>query len=447
MSRKIHVPKYRSDSQGRAFVEHRSIASKSRRMYLGRHGTEESLKRYQKFLARLSNSTCAVPCDRRGLTEVEILIDAYLSKAERHYARPWGRPIYDTNGKRRLDKYGKPILVSSEYSSMALALRPLALMYGDMLAIDFGPRCLTDIQSRLIELEYTRGGINDTISRIKRFFRWCCKQELCQPALYSELLCVGGLYIGQEGVIESEDVSPAPMASIVAVLPFLPPVVAAMIRVQYLCGMRPGETCAMRSCDIDRSKSIWIYYPPRHKTAWRGFSLFKAVPKSAQPIIESVENCNPQSYVFRPVDSAAWANDQRIKNRQPRKTTLYANEAMRVAKEKQLAKRRVKKREPQELYSTNSYRKAIERGFLKAAKAGVTIEYFSPNQLRHAIISDVSRILGQQQAQRYGGHENLKTTEIYTGLQLAELIEITGRLESNADFLSIAERIVAQNRP
>jgi integrase len=138
------------------------------------------------------------------------------------------------------------------------------------------------------------------------------------------------------------------MLDVRLLLSFLSPVIAAMVRVQYLCGMRPGEVCMMRPCYIDRSGDVWIYEPRRHKTAWRGFSQCKAVPNAAQQIIGPLINGDPNAFIFQPKSAADWANSERIKNRQPRKTKRYLSEAARVAREKRLANRRVRKRPPKD---------------------------------------------------------------------------------------------------
>ena len=37
------------------------------------------------------------------------------------------------------------------------------------------------------------------------------------------------------------------------VLPFLPPTLHAMVKLQRLTGMRSGELCVLRTCDVDTS--------------------------------------------------------------------------------------------------------------------------------------------------------------------------------------------------
>ncbi len=44
-------------------------------------------------------------------------------------------------------------------------------------------------------------------------------------------------------------------------LPYLPAVVADMVRFQRLTGARPGEVCQLRPCDVDWSGDVWEYRP------------------------------------------------------------------------------------------------------------------------------------------------------------------------------------------
>lgn len=364
------VPKYRKDSKGLAFVEHRSIPTKTRRLYLGRHGTPESHARYRTFLARLESQSPDIELIRSPhANEIDVLIDAYLTWAEKNYSRPHG--------------------VSSEYTSMVYALEPVSNLFGNCPVSEFGPRSLVAIRTHLIQRKQVRTGINRQLGRIKKFFRWCCEQEIAPPDLHHKLTCVSGLYTGQEGVREAEKKIPASIDSIREIIPFTSPTVAAMMRTQYLCGMRPGEVCIMRRCDLSMDGETWLYYPQRHKTQWRNFSLVKALPKSAQRIVSAAMNCNPLAYIFQP-PKAKHTNSR---------------------------------------YCTASYRRAISYAFDKARKSGVDAKRFSPNQLRYAIITDLSRDFGQQKAQRWAGHDDLDTTNIYDGLNESELIEISAELD------------------
>ena len=51
----------------------------------------------------------------------------------------------------------------------------------------------------------------------------------------------------------------AGQADVEAVIPLVPKRIAAMIRLQALTGMRPGEVIQMKTQDIDRTGKTWIY--------------------------------------------------------------------------------------------------------------------------------------------------------------------------------------------
>ena len=57
------------------------------------------------------------------------------------------------------------------------------------------------------------------------------------------------------------------------------------------------------------------------------------------------------------------------------------------------------------------------------------IPHWTPNQLRHAIATEVSARIGEQASQRYLGHARLETTSIYTAAHERELIEIASQLQ------------------
>lgn len=373
------VPKYRHASNGQAFVQHRSIKNKAHRSYLGKYGTPESLERYQQFIKRLAAGDDLSPA--RPITStptIDTLIDAYTTHAESYYQRADG--------------------VSPEFDSMIYALKPLHDLFGSELASSFGPRSLVAIRTHLAK-SLARTNINRLLPRIKRFWRWCCENEHVDPSLYSKLLCVRGLAKGQDGVRESKKVQPAAEASMFALLPYLSPVVAAMAEIQYRCGMRPSDVCRMRTCDLDMSDDVWLYFPHRHKTEHLDITLIKAIPPTAQKILKPwLEN---EPYCFPPY----------------RRRTPKVN-----------ARRKSRVR-LHDRYSAESYRKAFNHGFTKATKADVAIPYFSPNMLRHAILTYVSEELGKQAAQRWGGHEDIKTTSIYVKARASELVAIAKQLE------------------
>lgn len=409
MARQNKVPAYRRHKgTGYAYVYHRSIQTKDHRLYIGKHGTEDSRQRYRQFLERLAANQGGAelpPID--PVPTINEVVLAWIQYGKAHYRRGDG--------------------LSSQYHAMRRAIRFLTARHGLDLAKSFGPKLLKDLRKSLIP-RYDRSYVNQIVARLQRLFQWASSEELVPPHLYHGLLSVKPLAKGELGAWDKPPVTPADFEQVRDLLPFLSPTVAALVQVQYLCCMRPREACIMRGCDIDRSGDIWLYRPHTHKNEWRGQSLVKAIPKAAQRIIAPfLEGRAPDAYLFSPRDAAAWATDLRRANRPPRTTHLYPSEARRVAKAKRLAIRRHSPIGTH--YKRDSYMQAIEHGIAKAAKAGVTIERFCPRQLRHSMVTYVAKTLGAQPAQRFAGHASLSTTNLYAEIEVSELIDIARQLD------------------
>ena len=58
-----------------------------------------------------------------------------------------------------------------------------------------------------------------------------------------------------------------------------------MVDLQRITGMRPEEVCIMRTGDIDRSGSIWVYRPGSHKTEHHGHDRKVYLGPKAQEIL------------------------------------------------------------------------------------------------------------------------------------------------------------------
>lgn len=402
----MRIPKLRRNGDGRAFVEHKSIPNRSKRMYLGKYGSTEAERQYDLFVNQLTSGVTAdLHSAGGGPYTIGELVDLYLPFAEKHYAED-----------------GEP---TKEFLNMRDALRPLLELFGEQVAGSFGPRALTTLRNHLIRSGLARTTINSRIGRVRRFFKWCCQHEYLPGSVYANLATVDGLRRGQSNVKEAEPVRPVPECDVLAVLPFVAPQVAAMIQAQYLCGMRPGDVVIMRRSDLDMGGDIWLYEPYRHKGDWRGKILVKAVPARAQAILKPFFKPDLDTYLFSPRDADEWHRARRCKPN--RRAPVYPSELRRRAKNR----RRCSKRRIGEHYTTTSYWQAVQRGLEHAAAAGVEIPHWTPNQLRHSISTAIAKMsgLGQQAAQRWLGHAKLDTTSIYTEREVSELIEIARELD------------------
>ncbi|GHT20720.1 hypothetical protein FACS189419_00340 [Planctomycetales bacterium] len=83
-------------------------------------------------------------------------------------------------------------------------------------------------------------------------------------------------------------------------LPFLPPVIADMVRLQLLTGMRPSEVCGMCPGEINKSlfPDRWLYEPAKHKNAWRGKKRTILLGQAAREIIDRNNSTEAEKPVF-----------------------------------------------------------------------------------------------------------------------------------------------------
>jgi integrase len=110
-----------------------------------------------------------------------------------------------------------------------------------------------------------------------------------------------------------------PEAWVDAVLPFVSMQVRAMIELQLFSGARPGEVCAMRTCDLDTSGRVWIYRPGFHKTEHLGRRREIYLGPRAQEVLNPWLRLDTQAYLFQPIE----AEDHRRGER--RKTIAVVN--------------------------------------------------------------------------------------------------------------------------
>lgn len=294
----------------------------------------------------------------------------------------------------------------------------------------------------MIEAGLSRGVINSRIGKIKRVFRWAVSEELAPPSHMHALSTVMGLQKGRTPAREVEPVKPVANEAVDATLPFLPPVVADMVRFQRLTGCRPEEVCLIRPCDVDRTSDVWLYTPDSHKTEHHGRSRIIAVGPRAQDVLRSYLLRDSEAYCFSPTDSE-----------RKRKQELRAKRQTKVQPSQHDRSKRRAKRKPGNRYTPGSYlyavTRACERAFppvaplarrddetIAAWKSRLTAQQqadlkawnvqhrWSPNQLRHAAATEIRRKFGLEGAQVALGHSNADVTQIYAERDLAKAAEI-----------------------
>lgn len=210
------------------------------------------------------------------------------------------------------------------------------------------------------------------------------------------------------------------------------PQVAAMIRLQRITAMRPGELVRMRPCDIDASGDVWVYRPRdeqgRHKHKTDRFGIERLIPLSAacQAILAPLLAGRPErTYLFSPAEAAQWWREH--PDQRSRKTPVYPSELEARRKRKLAAQKRPKRKQPGSHYTQYSYRQAIRHALARARRAGEDVPDWTPYALRHTRITEVEREHGWDAAQAVAGHESLNTTRRYAHERHLRALDLAAR--------------------
>jgi integrase len=305
---------------------------------LGKHGTTESRQEYARVLAEWEANgrrpAALAKTEAEGVSINEVIL-AYLRHAEEYYRHPDGRP-------------------TSEVNNVKLAMRPLKALYGHNPAAAFDSLALAAVRDQMIRDGRCRNRVNKDAARVKRLFRWAASKRLVPDAVHQSLATVDGLRAGRSKARETAPVRPVALDTVEATLPHMTPQVAAMVRLQLLTGMRPGEVIRMRGIDLDTTGEVWVYRPGSdqgpngsHKTAWRGHTRTVLIGPRAQEVLKPWLRLSLTEYLFQPREARAAFDAARKANR---KTPITPSQRARKPK-----------RAPRDRYTPSSYDGAIYR--------------------------------------------------------------------------------------
>jgi integrase len=290
-------------------------------------------------------------------------------------------------------------LPTNEQNNFRQAIAPLLENHSHILAREFGPQGLKAVRQSMINRGWSRKWINLSVGRIKRLFRWAVSEELVPPAVLQGLQAVTGLSRGRTAAREAKPVQPVDDDVVEKTILHVTRHVAGMIRLQRLTGMRPGEVCRIRWCDIETTGEVWVYRPFKHKTAYQGKERAISLGPKAQALLRDFLTDDAAAFLFSPQRSVAEVNARRAATR---KTKYYAS------RQKGQARRVNPKRVPGEKYTVCSYCYAVRRACLKAG-----IEPWHPNQLRHAAGTEIRKRFGLEASQVAMGHSRADVTQVY----------------------------------
>ena len=419
--RKNTVPSYSHHTPtNQAYVRFLDGANRRKTVYLGEYGSVESHKEYARVLSELVAQPPSVlppPDPSQRITEgwaavsVNEVLLAFWRHAEHHYRRADGSQ-------------------TNELAQYRQTFRLVREMYGTTEAGDFGPRALKTLRQKMIDVGWTRKLVNQRVGRVKRVFKWAAAEELIPVTVFQALSALTGLQAGRTEARDTEPVEPVAEEHVRATVPFLQPAVRAMAQVQLLTGMRPGEVCQLRPCDIDTSESVWLFRPLQHKTRHRNKLRVVAIGPKAQAVLASFTPADPTDYYFSPRRVVEHLHAARAA---ARKTPRYKSHCARnVAKRVAAAERK-----PAARYTVTSYGRAVGRAVVRAnvrreemAGAGNSdaVPHWHPNQLRHAHGTAVRHRYGLEAAQVALGHERADVTQVYAEKNVALAVKVAAEM-------------------
>jgi integrase len=417
----IRVPKYRLHKPKGLGV----VRLNGKDIYLGKHGTAESHAEYRRVISewlashQLSVGSPMPAAVAASTLTVNELMLAYLRFAKGYYV-----------------KNGQP---TGEVHNMKDAVKPLVLTHGHISVAEFGPIALKAVRQAMIDADLSRGVVNARVNRIRRVFKWGVENQLVPPAVLQGLQAVTALKRGRSDAREMEAVKPVADAVVEATKQAAPSMLAAMIGLHQLTGMRPGELVVMRTCDIDTTGAVWSYRPSTHKTEHHGRARVISIGPHAQAILRPYLKTEFEAFIFNPQKVM---EERRQTWRAQRVTPLTPSQLNRKLKLRP-------RRSAGTSYTTVTYARAIAYAcdaafphseLAEVRRSTMTPEQrqelrawqiahrWAPNQLRHSAATKLRKQFGIEGAQVVLGHSTAAVTEVYAERDLGKAAEIMARV-------------------
>jgi len=369
--------------------------------YLGKHGTTAAMAKYLELVKRW---------EAGGRQPLEPRPDVEQAKPMRDVFTLWERYL---DASKRYQKHGKP---TSQRAIVRVAVAEFVCRFGDVPAPRYSERHLLQHRDTLEQREsLSRHGINRKMSILIAGLRWAYGRGLISRDGWLGTSAIEPLTRAEAGHRDRKRPKRAvSLEEVERVAACLPRVPAAMLRLQAAIGCRPGEICAMRWADIDKTPvfvgeiTCWTYNVADAKASHHGRATSYALVPKAQKILEDFPPRSPGACIFSPSE-----------------TMLELGESRRSARltppTKQMRDRdSASSRDYAGCYTTATYRQAIERGIQKANQRAAArsrpeehVAPFTPHEVRHGAVTRAAALFGAFAASSFANHASVQTTEGY----------------------------------
>lgn len=264
------VPLMKRHPSGRAYCRWKLNGS-AHEKYFGKWGTPEADVRYRRFGAEwIAGPSVAEAGGKLDLTVTE-LFGQWIG---------WVATEYRKGGR-----------LTSEFGICSAARDRVVPLYGDVPAEQFGPAALRVVRAGMVDAGLSRPTIARYVYRVCRCFSWGAGNSLIPAAIADALAHVEPLRAGRTTAPEATPRSVVSESRIEAVMPHLSPyphrraLLASLIRFQHAVGCRPGEACALRPCDLDRTGDVWLYTVDAGKTMHQERPTLRWIGPRAQAVL------------------------------------------------------------------------------------------------------------------------------------------------------------------
>ncbi len=283
-----------------------------------------------------------------------MLRERYLAHAERHYRRRSGEPTGEAaNMEDAIDRY-------------------IAFAGAKSVGLKINQHQVRAWVDQLAQEELSRVYVNQCLSRVRRWVRWCCDWDLIPFAVTEDLRRVRPLARFRSKARESQKKPPPSIATVKKAIAKMRAPARDVMELVRMTGARPSEILALVNAEVflDRNPRI---EPLQHKTAHFGHR--RIVPLSNEAVRIMRRHWMP----------------------------LLPNER---------------------LFPTNSkcghYTRGCLRASLRRACVRAGVPPFSPYAVRHAVARWVRERRGLDAAQALLGHASARTTEIYAPMSAGD---------------------------
>lgn len=332
-----------------------------KRVSLGKYGSPESKAKFNEIMAQWeSDHTERNPTTPLAMT-VSRLAVLFMKHANVEYIRN-----------------GKP---TGEADNFKHALRSLTNYFHGVRIVDFGPKKLKDLQSRLVTEGLSQSTINGRVRRIKQMFDWGVSEEIVSVSIAQALRSVKGLRRGKTKAKPPQPKPPVAIEHVDAIKPHVTRPVWGLIQFCLLTGCRPSEACRVRWSEIDTTGRVWIYEPQHHKMEHQNKRRAIVIGPIAQRMLNSFREHSRSDYVFDPqIGLEEFVRKQYGENAKARKVGDH--------------------------YTKDSLFTAIRN-----ACDSANVPRWSPGQLRKTRATEARRQGDLETAQQILGHSSKQTTE------------------------------------